>query len=120
MEMMMETRWHRNHRRPSSTATGAAGMHPSQQHGTGQSSPVHVTSLSPLACHIPVTPCMSPAIPSEQNLHLHLFHTAKFVPVAAPPRSTHFSHHFCRPWPDSQITVNNCLRALKGKGIMSL
>ena len=40
--------------------------------------------------------------------------------ISAPPHSSDFSYHFCRPWRDSQISITRCLKVLKAKGNVSL
>lgn len=87
------------------------------QHGTGQGRPLHVTSL-------PSTSHVSPEAPPEQNPHWHLFPIAKLVPRAAPLLfhlcSPTTGYHLCRSWPDTQISTNECLKAPRAQGSVSL
>lgn len=72
-------------------------------------------------------PCpihVSPEAPPEQNPHWHLFPIAKLVPRAAPLLfhlcSSTTGYHLCRSWPDTQISTNECLKAPRAQGSVSL
>lgn len=97
----------------------ALGMHRSSRAGpagTAQGSGDHCMSLS---CHLWLRLSKTSA-----GIFSALQSLSQVLPfsfsISAPPRSSRFSHHFCRPWRDSQISINNCLKALKAKGNVSL
>lgn len=95
---------------------GSIGMHHSSRAGSGGPVQGSADRCISRPCHPPLSKIYAGI------LGLHCKVCPKRCPlvfpslplvfsITAPPHPSCFSYHFCRPWRDSQVSINKCLKA---------